>query len=165
MTTRIPSWWSRSCAISSSSPATTPRRGETEIDPDVIAATGVPATTADEEDDASDAPDPTGQAFMRALRERGWRFSNDQVQFRNTILIDLAQSEDDLLAAMSQSTRRKIRIAQREGVTVRGGSIADLPLLYDLYRVTGRRDEFLIRPPDYYEQAWQASSKPDSPTR
>jgi lipid II:glycine glycyltransferase (peptidoglycan interpeptide bridge formation enzyme) len=126
-----------------------------KIDPDVIAATGVPATTADEEDDANDAPNPEGQAFMRTLRERGWHFSNDQVQFRNTILIDLTQSEDELLAAMSQSTRRKVRIAEREGMTVRAGSIADLPLLYDLYRVTGERDEFLTRPPEYYEQAWR----------
>jgi lipid II:glycine glycyltransferase (peptidoglycan interpeptide bridge formation enzyme) len=127
-----------------------------KIDPDVIAATGVPITTADEEDDADDVPDPTGQSFMRALRERGWHYSNDQVQFRNTIVIDLAQSEDELLAAMSQSTRRKIRIAQREGVVFRAGSVADLPILYDLYRVTGDRDEFLTRPPDYYEQAWRA---------
>jgi lipid II:glycine glycyltransferase (peptidoglycan interpeptide bridge formation enzyme) len=33
--------------------------------------------------------------------------------------------------------------------------MADLPTLYDLYRVTGERDQFLIRPPEYYEQAWR----------
>ncbi len=70
-------------------------------------------------------------------------------------MIDLARSEDELLAAMSQSTRRKVRIAEREGVTVRAGTAADLPILYDLYRVTGARDQFLIRPPEYYEQAWR----------
>ena len=53
---------------------------------------------------------------MKILREQHWRYSEDQVQFRNTIAIDLARSEDELLAAMSQSTRRKVRIAQREGV-------------------------------------------------
>ena len=126
-----------------------------KIDPDVIAATGVPASAADEEDDGDDTPNPTGQAFMRILREQGWRYSADQVQFRNTILIDVAPPEDGLLAAMSQSTRRKIRIAEREGVTVRHGTVADLTTLYDLYRVTGERDGFLTRPPEYYEQAWR----------
>lgn len=131
-----------------------------KIDPDVIAATGVPSAAPAIDDSAvappDDTPDSTGQAFMRLLRDRRWLFSNDQVQFRNTIMIDLTQSEDQLLAGMSQSTRRKVRIAEREGVTVRPGSADDLPLLYDLYRVTGQRDNFLIRPPGYYEQAWRA---------
>jgi lipid II:glycine glycyltransferase (peptidoglycan interpeptide bridge formation enzyme) len=119
-----------------------------KIDPDVIAATGVPG-------EADDTPNPTGQTFIRELQSRGWRFSADQVQFRNTITIDLTRSEDDLLAAMSQSTRRKVRIAEREGVTVRPGTVDGLSLLYDLYRVTGARDGFLIRPAEYYLHEWR----------
>lgn len=126
------------------------RRGAVwfKIDPDVIAATGLPGG-----DD--DRADPTGAAVTAMLRERGWRFSADQVQFRNTIAIDLTQSEAALLAAMSQNTRRKVRIAEREGITVRSATLDDLPLLYELYRITGERDAFLIRPPAYYEQAWR----------
>jgi lipid II:glycine glycyltransferase (peptidoglycan interpeptide bridge formation enzyme) len=119
-----------------------------KIDPDVIAATGVPG-------EADDTPRPTGQALIAELEARGWRFSADQVQFRNTITVDLTPSEDQLLAAMSQSTRRKVRIAEREGVTVRAGTPDDLPLLYDLYRVTGERDGFLIRPSEYYRHEWR----------
>jgi lipid II:glycine glycyltransferase (peptidoglycan interpeptide bridge formation enzyme) len=126
-----------------------------KIDPDVIAATGLPANTPDVEAGEEDTPNPTGQSFMKILREQHWRFSEDQVQFRNTIAIDLTRSEDELLAAMSQSTRRKVRIAQREGVTVRAGTVDDLATLYNLYQVMGTRDKFLIRPPEYYEQAWR----------
>lgn len=127
-----------------------------KIDPDAIAATGVPTNAlTDNEDTAIDTPNPTGQAFMKTLRSHGWTFSPDQVQFRNTIVINLSKTEDELLAGMSQSTRRKIRIAEREGVTVRSGTAADLHILYDLYKITGTRDEFLIRPPEYYEQAWR----------
>ncbi len=122
-----------------------------KIDPDVIAATGIP----EGDDDNPDAPDITGQAVLRTLEDRGWRFSADQVQFRNTITVDLSRSEDELLAAMSQNTRRKVRTAEKKGVSVRAGTLADLPTLYDLYRMTGERDHFLIRPPDYYQQAWQ----------
>jgi lipid II:glycine glycyltransferase (peptidoglycan interpeptide bridge formation enzyme) len=128
-----------------------------KIDPDAIAATGVPTNALiDSEDTAIDTPNAVGQAFMRTLRDHKWHFSPDQVQFRNTIVINLTKSEDELLAAMSQSTRRKIRIAEREGVTIRPGTVADLPILYDLYRMTGERDDFLTRPPNYYEQAWRA---------
>jgi lipid II:glycine glycyltransferase (peptidoglycan interpeptide bridge formation enzyme) len=119
-----------------------------KLDPDVIGATGVPGET-------DDMPNPSGQALIHELESRGWRFSADQVQYRNTVTIDLTQSEDDLLAAMSQSTRRKVRIAEREGVNVRSGTLDDLPLLYDLYRVTGERDGFLIRPAEYYQREWR----------
>lgn len=119
-----------------------------KIDPDVVAGTGVPG----EPDDESHRD---GRAWADLLDSRGWHFSGDQVQFRNTVKIDLTASEDALLAAMSQGTRRKVRAAQKHGLTVRAATLDDLPTLYDLYQVTGQRDDFLIRPPDYYERAWR----------
>ena len=62
-----------------------------KIDPDVIAATGLPGS---EDDRAED----NGQEIMARLRARDWRFSDSQVQFRNTLCIDLRRSEDELLA-------------------------------------------------------------------
>lgn len=120
-----------------------------KIDPDVIAATGVTG-------EPDDKPNETGQRVLETLRSRGWRFSADQVQFRNTITIDLMPSEDELLAQMSQNTRRKVRTAEKKGVVVRVGTAADLSILYDLYRTTGERDHFLTRPSDYYELAWRS---------
>lgn len=119
-----------------------------KIDPPLPLATGLP-------DSEEDRPDSTGQAVINTLRTRGWIFSADQVQFRNSIVLDLTQTEDELLAAMSQNTRRKVRTAEKKGVTVRQAGPADLPTLYELYRITGQRDAFLIRPFDYYRQAWQ----------
>jgi peptidoglycan pentaglycine glycine transferase (the first glycine) len=120
-----------------------------KIDPAVVAATGVPGA-------ADDTPHAAGQALIQTLQTRGWRFSDDQVQFRNTITIDLTQSEDDLLAQMSANTRRKVRTGEKKDVTIRDGTLDDLDTLYELYRITGQRDEFLIRPLAYYRQAWQA---------
>jgi lipid II:glycine glycyltransferase (peptidoglycan interpeptide bridge formation enzyme) len=119
-----------------------------KIDPDVVLATGVP-------NDADDKPDTVGQALTANLQARGWRFSADQIQFRNTVNLDLAPTEDELLAAMSQNTRRKVRVAQRDGVSVRVGTVDDLPLLYELYQQTGTRDGFLIRPRAYYLHEWR----------
>lgn len=119
-----------------------------KIDPDVIAATGIPG-------EPDDQLSPIGQAVITALKSRGWRFSEDQVQFRNSLVVDLTRTEDEILAAMSQNTRRKVRTGEKKGVSVRSAALADLPLLYDLYRVTGERDNFLIRPFSYYQQAWR----------
>lgn len=118
-----------------------------KIDPELPAGFGIPG-----EDDAQ--PNPPGQALVTQLKQRGWRFSASQVQFRNTITIDLAPEIDDLLMAMRGSTRRKVRTAAKKAVTVRDGGPDDLPLLYDLYQVTGERDGFLTRPLDYYRDAW-----------
>jgi len=120
-----------------------------KIDPDVIAATGMPGS-------ADDQSDGTGRAVNRMLRGRGWRFSDAQVQFRNTLTIDLNRSEDEILAAMSGNTRRKIRVAIKKGVLIRSASIENLPLLYRLYQITGERDKFLIRPFQTYLRAWEA---------
>ena len=119
-----------------------------KIDPDVVAATGEPGG----ETDKSDA---TGRGFMALLQSRGWRYSDSQVQFRNTLAIDLTRSEDEILMAMSGNTRRKVRAAAKKGVTIRPAGEADLLLLYRLYQVTGERDGFLIRHFAYYERAWR----------
>jgi lipid II:glycine glycyltransferase (peptidoglycan interpeptide bridge formation enzyme) len=119
-----------------------------KIDPDVIVGTGLPGTDEDQ-------ADAVGVGLTQELNRRGWRFSADQVQFRNTITLDLMQDENSLLTAMSQNTRRKVRTAEKKDVHIRAGSAADLATLYDLYRTTGERDHFLIRPPAYYERAWK----------
>ncbi len=118
-----------------------------KIDPDVPLGTGLPGTEADQ-------PDPLGQAVVAELRARGWRYSLDQVQFQNTITIDLRQSDDALLAAMKPKTRYNIRLAERKGVRVRQGRLDDLDLLYRMYAETAGRDAFLIRPLAYYRDAW-----------
>ena len=120
-----------------------------KIDPDVILATGLPGSDDEQKDE-------TGKRITDRLRARGWRFSDSQVQFRNTLRIDLGLSEDEILMTMSGNTRRKIRSASKKGVSVRTADEGDLAALYRLYQVTAERDGFLIRPFEYYERAWQA---------
>lgn len=120
-----------------------------KIDPDVVLGTGVPGSYEDSQAVA-------GAAFCQDLTARGWRFSEDQIQFRNTVQIDLRQSEDELLAAMKPKTRYNIRLAGRKGVEVRRGSKDDLELLFEMYAETAARDGFIIRPLSYYRNAWGA---------
>ncbi len=119
-----------------------------KIDPDLPYATGIP----DEEDDSLVAE---GQAVKSYLENTGWVFSDEQIQFRNTVTIDLTQSEDDILMAMSGNTRRKVRQAEKKDVTIRQGTLDDLETLYALYDITGDRNDFLIRPKEYYLKLWR----------
>jgi peptidoglycan pentaglycine glycine transferase (the first glycine) len=119
-----------------------------KIDPDVALGTGVPRT-----EDAVEYND--GQDTRTELTRGGWKFSQDQIQFRNTVLIDLSASEDVLLARMKPKTRYNIRLAQKKGVTVRVGMVDDLPLLYRMYAETSVRNGFLIREEAYYQTVWR----------
>ncbi|KAB2866025.1 MAG: peptidoglycan bridge formation glycyltransferase FemA/FemB family protein [Anaerolineae bacterium] len=124
-----------------------------KIDPDVVAATGLPENFTPEH---PDVPNAQGQAIQNYLQNKKWRFSPNQVQFRNTSLLDLTRTEDELLAGMNQSTRRKIRLAEKGGVTVRTtNDEADLRTLYEIYAITGQRQGFTTRPYTYYLDLWK----------
>jgi lipid II:glycine glycyltransferase (peptidoglycan interpeptide bridge formation enzyme) len=96
----------------------------------------------------------TGKGVLACLHRRGWTRSKEEIQFRNTILLDLQPSVDDLLMGMKSKWRYNVRLAKRKGVTVRHGTEDDLPLLYDMYDETADRADFVIRPEAYYHDAW-----------
>ena len=94
-----------------------------------------------------------GNALTDLLQARGWVFSADQVQYRNTVLSDLRGDEAALLAGMKSKTRYNIRLAGRRGVVVTASD--DFDTFYQLYAETAARDGFLIRPRAYYLQVMQ----------
>ena len=118
-----------------------------KIDPDVMLGRGIPGSTEAVEYES-------GMATVDELAQRNWRFSSDQIQFRNTVMIDLSPSEDEIIARMKQKTRYNIRLASKKGVTVRQGTIEDLPMLYRMYAETSIRDGFVIRNQEYYSKVW-----------
>ena len=128
-----------------------------KMDPDVVLGTGVPTGE-------SDVIDNGGQAVMSELERRGWRLSSDQIQFKNTVLIDLHPSEEEMLARMKQKTRYNIRLAEKKGVLVRIGTLADLDMLYKMYAETSVRDGFVIRDNGYYQTVWKTFMSSEEPT-
>jgi peptidoglycan pentaglycine glycine transferase (the first glycine) len=120
-----------------------------KMDPDVALGVGVPG-------DENALEFIIGQVVRSDLERGGWKFSKDQIQFRNTVLIDLAPSENELLMHMKQKTRYNIRLAQKKGVTIRTGTAADMSLLYRMYAETSVRDGFLIREEGYYQTVWRS---------
>jgi peptidoglycan pentaglycine glycine transferase (the first glycine) len=90
-----------------------------------------------------------------ALATAGWRYSPEQIQYRNTVVSDLQPDEPTLLAAMKPKWRYNIRLAERKGIVVRDGGQEHLPAFYAMYQETGRRDGFLVRPYPYYRHVWE----------
>jgi lipid II:glycine glycyltransferase (peptidoglycan interpeptide bridge formation enzyme) len=128
-----------------------------KVDPDVVQGTGVPGSEGD-------VSENNGQVVMSELKRRGWGYSLDQIQFRNTVLVDLNPSEEEMLGRMKQKTRYNIRLAEKKGVSLRVGTLDDLPMLYKLYAETSVRDGFVIRDEGYYKTAWTLFMSSSEPT-
>ncbi len=99
-------------------------------------------------------PLPEAAAVLETLAERCWCASSEQIQFKNTVIVDLTRDENDLLAGMKAKTRYNIRLPSRREVQARPGSEDDLMTFYRLYSETSQRNGFLIRPPAYYLDLW-----------
>jgi lipid II:glycine glycyltransferase (peptidoglycan interpeptide bridge formation enzyme) len=119
-----------------------------KIDPDVEIGCGVPG----EEGFQSF---PAGEGLQTLLRKQGWHFSAEQIQYRNTVLVDLQEDQDQMLARMKSKTRYNIRLSERKGIQIRMGEESDLIALYRMYAETSQRAGFAIRGENYYLSLWK----------
>lgn len=119
-----------------------------KIDPDLPIGFGVPGHEQAEEC-------PVGHAVQAMLKDLGWRFSDEQIQFRNTVEIDLREDEEEMLSRMKSKTRYNVRLAERRGVTIRPGGVQDIDMLNQMYAHTAVRDDFIIRNKTYYQTVWE----------
>lgn len=120
-----------------------------KIDPDVVVGTGIPG-----QPDAVNIAN--GLQVIEEWKQAGLVFSKEQIQFRNSVVIDLRRAEEDVLMTMKQKTRYNARLSKRKNVEFRFGDKDDMDILYELYAETAERDQFLIRPLSYYRKAWAA---------
>jgi peptidoglycan pentaglycine glycine transferase (the first glycine) len=119
-----------------------------KMDPEVECGRGVAG------DDGAD-DNPLTQELLADLKANEWIPSPEQVQFRNTMLIDLSPDAEQLLANMKQKTRYNVRLAERRGVSIRPGVVSELDLLFKMYAETSVRDGFTIRNSEYYLSLWR----------
>jgi peptidoglycan pentaglycine glycine transferase (the first glycine) len=129
-----------------------------KIDPDFEVGGGVPGSPGFHEY-------PPAQNVITELKAGGWHFSDEQVQFRNTVLINLEPSEDEILSNMKQKTRYNVNLAKRKGVVVRIGVPEDINNLIRMYAETSIRDGFTIRNEGYYREVWNTFLFSQTPVR
>jgi lipid II:glycine glycyltransferase (peptidoglycan interpeptide bridge formation enzyme) len=98
-------------------------------------------------------PDDT-TTYLDTLVNNCYEVSSYYVVPPCTVVIDLTQSEDELLSHMKRTTRQNIRAAQARGVTIMEGGADDLPAFCQLKQITESRSEFVHYDQCYYEEAW-----------
>lgn len=82
-----------------------------------------------------------------------WKKASREVQPKDTLVLDLDKSEEELLAEMHHKTRYNIRLAGKRGVTTRFSTdVKDVEIFLDLARRVTGRSEFSYHPDAYYRK-------------
>lgn len=83
----------------------------------------------------------------------------------DTVLVDLARDEQEILAAMKPKTRYNVRLAERKGVEVCEAPPEELPIWYDLHEQTAQRHRIVGREVAYFHElfALNEAMGPDAP--
>ena len=99
------------------------------------------------------------EPLSRPLRPAPYR-----VQPPDTVMLNLEPDEKALLSGMHKKTRYNIRLAEKKGVIIHRhtgeNALKTLPLWYEIYRETGRRDGISLHPESYYRRLFENSLEP-----
>jgi len=97
----------------------------------------------------------SNKEFASTVVKRGFSIyteaSFNTYQPKNVYQTDLTgMTEETLLNSFHQKTRYNIRLAIRKGVTVREGTLEDIPVFHDMLKDTGKRDGFTVHSQSFY---------------
>ncbi len=122
------------------------------------------ATGRLDETEAAQAGAARDAARRSAARNAGLRAPGVEIQPRATVLIDVTQDEEALLAGMKSKWRYNLRLAAKRGVSVESAGPGLLSRWYALYRETAARDRIAIHSEQYYRAVFEvAAATPDGP--
>lgn len=101
------------------------------------------------------------EEFKKIAKEVGFKIKenvkdfNEVIQPRYVFRLNVKdKTEEELLMSFHEKTRYNIRLAGKKGVTVREGNRDDLKIFHKIMVETGVRDNFLIRPLEYFEKMY-----------
>lgn len=99
------------------------------------------------------------RSLLPIFRDAGFRISQKHIQPERTLIIDIGQSEEELLKQMEKSTRYNIGHAERAGVTIQ-----ELPpapetaeLLFHFLQNRAEAKEFFTHPRKHYQALAEVS--------
>ena len=88
------------------------------------------------------------------VNDKGKNFT-DGIQPRYVFRLDIKnKTEEEIFSAFHQKTRYNVRLAGKKGVEIREGKKEDLKDFHEIMKVTGKRDNFMIRPLAYFEKMY-----------
>ena len=90
-------------------------------------------------------------SIMFYQQKAGLKDSPHNIQPPRTLIVDIKDSEEEILARMKQKTRYNVRLAEKKGVTIRAWD--DIESFHKLMLLTGGRDGFGVHSLEYYQRA------------
>lgn len=108
-------------------------------------------------------PDITSEdkEFRKIVSNLGYKIKddaknfNEEIQPRYVFRLDIKdKTEDEIFNNFHQKTRYNIRLATKKGVVIKEGTREDLKDFHEIMKVTGERDDFIIRPLEYFEKMY-----------
>jgi len=104
--------------------------------------------------------EPLTGNVAQMLVDAGFRRIQKEIQPSKTVIVDIQESDVNLLGAMHYKTRYNIKVAENRGVTVEESD--DIEAFWRLLKKTTARDNFSSYPKSYYEKLldfdWGADS-------
>ncbi len=103
-------------------------------------------------------PEPRIREMRMNMGTRSWnlRKASMDMTVASTLVVDIEDSEKQILDRMKPKTRYNIGLAQRKGVKVNFGSLEHLPAFYDLYLQTSKRNRFSVCSYDHFAALFEA---------
>jgi len=102
-----------------------------------------------------DPNDIKGEIGMKSKFKEFKTSKAESLMLRNTVIIDLNKSEEELLSGMKKNTRYNCKLAEKKGVTVEFSyEMEVIDIFIDLFFQTVAAKHFQGRSPQYYKQVW-----------
>ncbi len=101
------------------------------------------------------------EKFRDIILKYGFKIKDDSKDFKDEIQprfvfrLNLKdKTEDKIFEELHQKTRYNIRLATKKGVEIKEGTREDLKDFHKIMIETGERDNFIIRPLEYFEKMY-----------
>ena len=106
------------------------------------------------------------EKFKNIIKELGYMTKKnikditEVIQPKYVFRLDLRnKTKEDVLASFESKTRYNVRLATKRGVLIEEGDRKDIKIFYDLLLETSKKDNFRIRPIEYYKKVYDKMGK------
>jgi peptidoglycan pentaglycine glycine transferase (the first glycine) len=98
-------------------------------------------------------------AVREALARHGFFATSEWSPPTQSLVMPVAQNDEQLLSSMKQKGRYNVRVAQRHGVTVQVGDSRSIDEFFDLHTMSAFTNDFPVFPRLYYHYLWETFGK------